>query len=166
MIKNEVHDSGKWVATRLGFERVICNFAILENCSGKWDSPSNNSIVCLLPPWIDFPLIITLLLLAGWHTQPTDTCWKLTTVHQRSEWTSGCLSVAEVHTGYWSCPFAHKHTKSDNHSKAYNNDRILHACLNESEREPSSRTDEGMLPNREIGSCSKVMGNSIFFPKS
>lgn len=67
VIMNKGHDSGKWAATRLGHEWVICNFAVLRNSLGKWDSPSNNSIVCLLPLWIDFPLIITLLFPAGWQ---------------------------------------------------------------------------------------------------
>lgn len=48
--------AGKRAASRrqAGREQVICSSANLENRSGKWVSPSNNSIVCLLPPWIDF----------------------------------------------------------------------------------------------------------------
>ena len=114
---------GKGFATGLGRERVIFNFALLGNCSGKWDSPSNNSIV--LPAaslnWF-LPDHYTALtgrfsfsfFKKGAHTHShththarsphhQDTCWKLVTIHQ--EKVNGppvCLSAEQARAGYCS----------------------------------------------------------------
>lgn len=55
---------------------------------------------------------------------------------RKREWTSGCLSAEEVHTGYCSqqdftCkhPLTDKPTHKQTHTKAYSNDWILDACF-------------------------------------
>lgn len=141
---NKGPDCGKKLATRLRCKQVICNFAILWNCSGKWDSPSNNSIVCLLPPWIDFLLIITLLLPAGvcthidtksnpcTHAQPLPQSRYLLKAQKGPSGVENGPLVAFLLSSYMPDIAAITHTKkADIHSKAYNNDRILHTCLDE-----------------------------------
>lgn len=75
MIINRGQDCWGSVATRLGRKPFICSRAVCGNCWGKWDSPSNNSIVCLHASlhWF-FLLVIRLLSLAGLHIQKPLMC--------------------------------------------------------------------------------------------
>lgn len=155
---NKGPDCGKKLATRLRCKQVICNFAILQNCSGKWDSPSNNSIVCLLPPWIDFLLIITLLLPAGVHThthkeQSMHTRTASSTIKisaessKRSirsrEWTSGCLSPVKLHAGYCSYHTSKKKKKKQTYTPRHTimTGYCIHALTKRGGKRPCSNRE-------------------------